>query len=113
MLEGDLLLIDVLPKDLLLGDRLLAEKDLLLDTERLLEGDLSLLDELEACLLLEGETILLLLLGLADTLPPRAGTSLSELLPQALLECLSLILSMLSQDSEVTSIIISSELTST
>ena len=75
--------------------------------------DLSLLTELEGCLLLEGETILLLFLGLDEALPPRAGTSLSELLPRALLGCLSLILHMLSQDSEVKLIIISSELTST
>jgi len=75
--------------------------------------DLSLLTELEGCLLLEGETILLLFLSLDEALPPRAGTSLSELLPRALLGCLSLIPHMLSQDSEVKSIIISSELTST
>ena len=43
--------------------------------------DLSLLTELEGCLLLEGETILLLFLGLDEALPPCAGTSLSELLP--------------------------------
>ena len=47
--------------------------------------DLSLLTELEGCLLLEGETILLLFLGLDEALPPRAGTSLSELLNRALL----------------------------
>ena len=79
VLEGDLLLVDDLTEDLLLGGELLAERDLLLNINLLLVADLSLLDELEDCLLLDGETILLLFLGLgAGALPPRAGTSPSS-----------------------------------
>ena len=79
VLEGDLLLVDDLTEDLLLGGELLAERDLLLDVDLLLVANLSLLDELEDCLLLDGETILLLFLGLgAGALPPRAGTSPSS-----------------------------------
>ena len=45
----------------------------------LLLADLSLLDEFKGCLLLEGDTILLLFLCLgAGALPPRAGTSPSS-----------------------------------
>ena len=102
VLEGNPLLVDDLLEDLLLGDGLLARKDLLLDVDRLLVTDLSLLDELEGCLLLEGETILLLFLGLgAGALPPRASPSLSELLPCGPLGCLGCILSILTRFSEV------------